>query len=193
MKETERRKRFFLIALQLINKKGYKAMTMRELATALDCDVSNIYNYVKSKHALLEQLLFEISNKFHHGISDIETSSYSPLEKLKAVIAMHVRLTVAHPYQVNLLVDDWRFLKEPRQQEFIDFRNNYEQKLKGIIQAGVASGVFKTTDIDFTTNCILSSIRWLYNWYAPNKMKANPVEIERQMIDFILNGIHLSE
>jgi len=69
MKETERRKRFFLIALQLINKKGYKAMTMRELATALDCDVSNIYNYIKSKHALLEQLLFEISNKFHHGIS----------------------------------------------------------------------------------------------------------------------------
>ena len=35
MKETERRKRFFQIALQLINKKGYKAMTMRELACLL--------------------------------------------------------------------------------------------------------------------------------------------------------------
>ena len=156
MKETERRKRFFQIALQLINKKGYKAMTMRELAKELDCDVSNIYNYVKSKHALLEQLLFEISNQFHQGMSDIEASNYTPLEKLKSVIAMHVRLTVAHPFQVNLLVNDWHFLKEPRQKDFIKFRTAYEEKLSSIIQAGVAEGTFKSTDIEFTVNCILS-------------------------------------
>ncbi len=189
MKETERRKRFFQIALQLINKKGYKAMTMRALAEQLDCDVSNIYNYVKSKHALLEQLLFEISHKFHQGMSDIEASSYTPSEKLKAVIAMHVRLTVAHPFQVNLLVNDWQFLKEPRQKDFIKFRTAYERKLSSIIQEGVAAGTFKSADIEFTVNCILSSIRWLYNWYAPNKTDANPIEIERQMIDFIFNGI----
>ena len=83
MKETERRKRFFRVALGLINRKGFKAMTMRMLAAELECDVSNIYNYVKSKHDILEQLLFEISGKFHEGIANITASNISPLDKLK--------------------------------------------------------------------------------------------------------------
>lgn len=189
MKETERRKRFFTTALELINEKGYKAMTMRELANKLDCDVSNIYNYVKSKHALLEQLLFEISNKFHEGMESINSSAYSPIEKLKAVIALHVRLTVAHPYQVVLLVNEWRHLKEDRQKAFIEFRDTYEQRLASIIQEGIEEGVLQSDNLEFTTNCILSSIRWLYTWYSPKDTSTNPVELERMMTHFVLNGI----
>ena len=189
MKETERRKRFFQTALQLIREGGFKAMTIQKLADALQCDRSNIYNYVKSKQELLDTLLFEISDKFHQGMSDIEQSSCSPIEKLKAVITMHVRLTVEHPYQVNLLVNDWRFLKETRQQEFVDFRTTYEKKLTTIIQAGIQAGDFKNTNTEFMVNCILSSIRWLYTWYTPSQQNVNPIELERQMVDFIFNGI----
>ena len=189
MKETERRKRFFQTALLLIKEKGFKAMTMRDLATALGCDKSNIYNYVKSKQELLDTLLFEISDKFHQGMSDIEASNYTPVDKLKAVVSMHVRLTIEHPYQANLLVNDWRFLKAPRQQEFIEFRTTYEQKLTGIVEAGIKSGDFKDIPTEFAVNCILSSIRWLYNWYTPDLPKVNSIELERQMTDFIFNGI----
>ncbi len=197
MKETDRRKRFFNTALQLIHEKGFKAMTMRVLADKLECDVSNIYNYVKSKHALLEQLLFEISNKFHEGIAIIETTENTPIEKLKAVIALHVRLTVEHPYQVTLLVNEWRNLrsddKHPKLQEFITFRNTYEQKLTAIIATGIEQGELSGENLEFTTNCILSSIRWLYSWYNPNNSAINPAELERLMINFVLNGVRKSE
>lgn len=193
MKETERRKRFFNTALQLIHEKGFKAMTMRDLAKELDCDVSNIYNYVKSKHALLEQLLFEISNKFHEGIATIETTDNSPLEKLKAIITLHVRLTVEHPYQVTLLINEWRNLRSndthKKLEEFIAFRATYEQKLKAIIAQGVEQGELSGENLAFTTNCILSSIRWLYSWYNPNNSSITPVELERLMIHFVLNGV----
>lgn len=189
MKETEKRKRFFQIALKLIAEKGFKAMTMRSLAKTMDCDVSNIYNYVKSKHALLEQLLFEISNKFHQGMIAIESSNYKPIEKLKAVIALHIRLTVENPYQVDLLVNEWRHLKPERQQDFVDLRNNYEQKLQAILAEGTDIGVFKIDNLDFTTNCILSSIRWLYGWYNPSNPSINPMELERLMTEFVFNGV----
>lgn len=193
MKETERRKRFFRVALGLINDKGFKAMSMRMLAAELECDVSNIYNYVKSKQEILEQLLFEISGKFHEGITNISTSVDHPLDKLKAVISLHVQLTIEHPNQVVLLVDEWRNLRSNKQhkklEEFITFRNTYEQKLQSIIAQGIKEGQLNDGNLEFMTNCVLSSIRWLYKWYTPEKMENNPVELEQLMIDFILNGV----
>lgn len=189
MKETLRRKRFFDTALRLINEKGFKAMTMRLLADELQCDVSNIYNYVKSKHALLEQLLFEISNKFHEGMTAIESSSYGPLEKIKSVIAMHVRITTEHPYQVALLTSEWRNLNTEKEKEFLAFRQTYEKKLQSIINAGITSGDFSDTNEEFLVNSILSAIRWLYSWYSPDENELNPIEIERLMTNFILKGI----
>jgi len=189
MKETEKRKRFFRVALKLINEKGFKAMSMRLLATELECDVSNIYNYVKSKHDILEQLLFEISGKFHDGMATIESSSDSSLDKLKAVISLHVRLTVENPYQVVLLVNEWRHLKPEKQEEFIAFRNTYEEKLQSIISQGMEQGVFKKGNVEFTMNCILSSIRWLYGWYNPNDNSITPDELKNWMTNFILIGV----
>ena len=189
MKETEKKKRFFKVALKLITDNGFKAMSMRMLATELECDVSNIYNYVKSKQDILEQLLFEISGKFHEGIEMIEASEDSPLQKIKAVIALHVRLTVENPYQVNLLVNEWRHLKPEKQQAFINFRDTYEQKLQAILIEGIQTGGIISENVEFTTNCFLSSIRWLYSWYNPDKRTIDPVELERLMTDFVLKGI----
>lgn len=193
MKETERRKRFFRVALGLINRKGFRAMSMRMLAAELECDVSNIYNYVKSKHDILEQLLFEISGKFHEGIANIAASTDRPIDKLKTVISLHVQLTIEHPNQVVLLVDEWRNLRSNQQhqklEEFIDFRNAYEQKLQGIIAQGIKEGQLNDGNLEFMTNCVLSSIRWLYQWYSPEKMDNNPLELEQLMTNFILNGV----
>jgi len=114
---------------------------------------------------------------------------------LKAVIALHVRLTVEHPYQVTLLVNEWRnlwFKKEKEREkfdEFISFRTNYEQKLTAIIAKGIEQGELSGENIEFTTNCVLSSIRWLYSWYSPDKTDMSPIELERLMTNFVLNGI----
>ena len=81
----------------------------------------------------------------------IKSSAYSPLEQLKAIVALHVRLTIENPYQVFLLVNEWKHLKPERQQDFIDFRTTYEQKLQSILEKGVQSGVFKIDNLEFTT------------------------------------------
>lgn len=188
MKNSTRQKEFQSAAIKMLSKKGYKAMTMRELAYEMDCEVSNLYNFVKSKQAILDRVLFEISNKFHEGIENIESSSYNALEQLKAIVAMHVQLTIAHPQQIQLLSNEWKHLEEKRKQEFMDLRESYEYKLKSILQKGLKEKSLAFSDIDFTMNCVLSSIRWIYDWYSPEK-NINPVEVEKNMIDFIFKGI----
>ena len=71
MGKMTKRERFLETSLKLINEKGFKATTMRDIAQKLNCEVANIYNYVDSKQSLLETYLFGISNEFHAAIDTI--------------------------------------------------------------------------------------------------------------------------
>lgn len=189
MEKKTTREKFQVETLKLFQQKGFKATTMRDIAKRLNIEAASIYNYVNSKQELLDRFLFDIANKFHQGITNIEGSSYSPLEKIKAIVGLNVRLTVENPYQVALLVSEWKQLKEPRLQEFIQNRTDYESKFRNVIKAGMDVGELRPMDLEIATFSILSSIRWLFSWYTPEKANINPIELEKQMIDFILKGI----
>jgi len=189
MDKNPKRERFIQEATTLLSEKGYKAMTMRELALRLSCDKSNIYNYIKSKQDFLDMVLFEVADKFHKGLSEIENSSYTALDKLKEVIRLHVRMTFENPQKMNIHANEWRFLDEDRKKIFIKRRRSYENKISNIVNDGISEGSFKNGDSEFLRNCILSSIRWLYTWNISEKKNLNPLEVEKHITEFILDGI----
>lgn len=189
MERKTNRKQFYHEALKLFHEKGFKATSMRDIAQKLDIQAATLYNYIKSKHEILEVLLFEVADKFKNGIEDISQSSYSPTEKLKAVIGLNVRLTVEHPYQVSLLVSEWKHLQDEKKMDFLANRDSYEASLKQIIQAGMEQGEIRSMNLEIAMQAILSSIRWLFTWYSVEKGSLNPVELEKQMVDFILSGV----
>lgn len=193
MKVTEKRVRFLQESLKLIHEKGFKATTMRDLAERMGFEVGNIYNYTKSKQALLENFLFGISEEFHAGIDQIIASSFSCKEKLRLVIRLHVQLTAQKPYEIALLVNEWRNLKEEdgKLQAFIKERNEYENKVKSIIQQGVKLNEFQPMDIEIATFAVLSCVRWLFDKYTQQADKMNPIELEKQLTDFIFKGLLL--
>lgn len=188
MDKNPKRERFFKTATLLLSEQGYKAMTIRELAQRLDCDKSNIYNYISSKQDLLDQLLFEIADKFHIGMKEIENSSYSPIEKIKEVIRLHVKMTFENPHKLHIHVNEWRFLSDDRKKVFVKRKKAYEKKIIEIIEAGIQEGSFKPGNKEFLKNCILSSIRWLYTWKVSEKDQ-NPIEVQKNITEFILDGI----
>lgn len=183
------RGQFIEESLKLFHQKGFKATTMRDIAQNLNIEAATIYNYIKSKQELLDQLLFEIANKFQTGIQNISASSYSPLEKIKLLVAMNVRLTVENPYHVALLVNEWKHLEEPRLTMFLENRGSYEHQFQAIVAAGIEQRELRSMELELATNAILSSVRWLFSWYTPEKANLNPIEMEKQMIDFVMKGI----
>jgi len=189
MDKNPKRERFFKAATELLSEQGYKAMTMRELAQRLDCDKSNIYNYISSKQDLLDQLLFEIADKFHKGMKEIDSSSYSAVEKLREVIRLHVQMTFENPHKLNIHVNEWKFLEEDRKKIFIKRRKAYEKKILDIVDTGIHEGSFKSGNTEFLKNCILSSIRWLYTWKVLEKKNQNPLEVQKNITEFVLDGI----
>lgn len=186
---SPRKKQFLDESLKMIHEKGYQATTMRDLAERMGFEVSNIYNFIDSKEALLESYLFQISEDFHTGIDHIMESSHSSTGKLRALISLNIRLTSTKPYQVGLLVNEWRNLKEPKLKKFVDRRAEYEEKVRLIISKGIISGEFRAFDLDIITHAVLSSVRWIYYWYTDHTQEANPIELEKQLTEFVLGGV----
>lgn len=189
MSISPKKERFLDEALKVIHEKGFKATTMRDLAERMGCEVSNIYNFIDSKQNLLENYLFDISEAFHDGIDQIIDSSYSSVEKLRSVIGLHVNLTVTRPFEVALLVNEWRNLNDEKKERFIKLRSGYQEKLNSIIQEGVDDKSIKANDINISSHVILSSVRWVYSWYTENPKAYNPIELQRQISSIVLEGL----
>ncbi len=189
MKKSTKKELFLEVVLKLIHKKGFKATTMRDIARELNFEVANVYNYIDSKQSLLEGYIFDTQDEFHVAIDAILDAAYAPSKKLQLVISSYIRITTKRPYEQALLVNEWRNLKEPRLQEFIVRRKEYENKLTHIIKEGVEQGQFRLLDVELATQTILGSLRWLYNKYLETESELNPLEIEKQLIAFIFEGI----
>ena len=184
-----KREEFITQSLKLIHQKGFKATTIRDIAECMNCDVANVYNYIDSKQGLLESHLFAINGEFHENVDKIIKSSYSPVEKIKKLISLYVHITVTRPLEASLLVNEWRNLKEPKLSEFIKERESFERKVKKIILEGIKDGAFRQMDPELATYTMLSSVRWLFNRYAGKKVKVNKVEVEKEIVEFVLNGL----
>ena len=175
-------------AARLFRKKGYSATSMRDIATAVGIKAASIYNHFRGKQELLQELLLNIAYLFEKGMAEIGNSSLPPAEKMEKLIGLHVRLTVEHTDAIALIAGEWMHLKDPVLTEYVTIRNTYEQDFKSIIEAGKSDGHFKEHDTEIILFSILSTMRWLYTWYSRNTAY-NQVELEKQMVDCLLNGI----
>ncbi len=184
-----RHKRFKQIALRLINRKGFKAMTMRDLAQEMGCDVSNIYNYTSSKSALLEDLLLGISEALHRGLDDIMSAQIDSIAKISALLRLHIQITVERPYEVALVINEWRHLQPSSKEEYISLRALFEKKVEILVRAGVDEGAFRDVDVRIIAGAILGTVRWIYNTYTQEGNTMNALDLHSELSRFVIEGL----
>lgn len=175
-------------AAYLFRKKGYKATSMKDIADAMDIKAASLYNHIKSKQELLSELSLEIAHAFTNGLTDIENSSLTGLEKLKKIVGLHVRLTIDHTDAIALVTSEWVHLEETYD-EYLSLRVAYENRFKKIIEACIEEGDIAEVQVDIAIFSVLSSLHWLYSWYSKNKDKIGAVELENQMVKCLIEGL----
>jgi len=182
-----RRQQILEEAGYLFQEKGYKATSMKDIAEQVNMEAASLYNHIKSKHEILGELLMYIAQRFEQGMKNINESSYSPFDKIKALIALHIRLTTENTHSIGLLTQDWKHLKEPHFTDFQTIRKKYSADFLEIIKAGMENGELKKANPEIILNSLLSSVRWLYDWYS-DEQNISPVELEIQITDLLVNG-----
>ena len=61
--------------------------------------------------------------------------------------------------------------------------------VRDMIKEGMEQEELRPMELEIATYSFLSSIRWLFSWYIEQGQSINPVELEKQITDFILKGM----
>lgn len=169
MKITDRKLEIITIAAQLFKEKGYSAVTMRDIAQAMNIKAASLYNHIKSKQEILVLIIIEIAEEFTNVMNEIVNSNDLVLTKIECVIQLHIDITLRNADALACLNNDWMHLTDDELQYFVKMRTEYEANFRKIISEGVLAGELKNCNQEVVVFSILSTLRTMYLWYNKTK------------------------
>ncbi len=175
-------------AASLFKEKGYSAVSMRDIAQAMDMKAASLYNHISGKQEILSTLILEVAEQFTVEMNTISSENISPIQKIKRVIEIHIDITVRYSENIATLNNDWMHLEGDYLKQVVKMREAYENNFRRIIQQGIAQGDIKPQHPEVILFSILSTLRTLYLWNEKRgKMDVNI--LKKDMVAVLINGI----
>jgi len=188
MKITDRKTEIISVAAKLFKEKGYSAVTMRDIAQAMDIKAASLYNHIKSKQEILVLIIIEIAEEFTSTMNEVVNSNESTIKKIERIIQLHIDITLRNAEALACLNNDWMHLADEQLIYFIKMREDYEENFRTIIKKGIADREIKNLNLEVIIFSTLSTLRTLYLWYGKKK-SPDPTVLKSNMIQVLLNGI----
>lgn len=187
-KKISKREIILSEAAKLFREKGFGGATMRDLAERVGIEAASMYNHIRSKDEILEEICFGIGRKYDEQLSVIDKTKISYPEKIEAIIAFHIQMIIEDGNAVSVLNNDWKFLNSEKMVAFKSMRNEYEKHLAEIITAGMEKGAFKKVNVSVALFTILSSLRWVELWYKPSR-GVTKEDLAKDISAILMNGV----
>jgi TetR/AcrR family transcriptional regulator, cholesterol catabolism regulator len=176
------------VAQNKFRMKGYRAVSMRELADSVGIEAASFYNHFASKESILKEICFRMAGAFFSGIEHVLVGEKKSDKLLQKAICSHVKVITENTDASAVFFHDWRYLSEPYLSEFKKMRKDYENIFRKILKEGMLNGTFEKQDETFAVLHIFSSLNWIYEWFDPEG-KLTPEQIGNQLAKLILNGM----
>jgi len=188
MKQESRKQEIVNAAAILFKEKGYSAVTMRDLATAMGIKAASLYNHIQSKQEILATIIIELAEEFTSGMNQIVRSDLSSIQKLENIISLHIDVTLRNADGLASLNNDWMHLEEENLLYFEKMRQEYEDNFRQIVKKGVDLGEITYNNIEIIVFSTLSTLRTLYLWY-PKQQNIDANILKKDMISVLLKGV----
>lgn len=154
--------KIFGAVLKISNRKGFKAMSMRDLSRESGLSMGALYSYFSSKDELLEILQHQrrsISERILKERVNAETTAQS---KLKAAIFTHLYLSEAMQPWYYFSFMEAKNLNKAERDKAVAGDLNLERVFENIIRQGQNDGVFRQRDPQLTASIIQAVLQ---DWY----------------------------
>lgn len=164
-------------ALELSNRKGFQAMSLRDLSAASGVSMGGLYAYFDSKTTLLGMILTEVTEQVRAVLSDPPAAARaSPAAHLDWLIESHLRLTEAMlPWFTFAFMEAKNFPAAERRRA-TDSEELTEGYFAAVIADGIGTGAFRPE-----TQPLLPALikPLLQDWYVKrSKYRRRGVAIE---------------
>ena len=163
-----RRRQIEDAASALFSSRGYAATSMRDIAKALDLQGGSLYAHIPSKEAVLAAIVEEAAEAFHAAVRPVAERGAPAAERLREMVAAHVRVVTGGRERAKVFLFEWTFLGEERRQAVTRSRAAYQGYFERVVAEGVAGGEFGAVDPRLAAVFILSAMNAMAYWYRPD-------------------------
>lgn len=188
MKAISRKEEIIQVASRLFYEKGYKTVSMRDIATAMEIKAASLYNHIHGKQEILSEIILKVAEEFTVGMEKVVDENSSAIKKVEKVIELHIDITVNHSEALAALNNDWMHLEDEDLKAFVKMREDYEENFRSIIKQGIDAGEIKPYHPEVILFSILSTLRTLYLWNQ-KRGKLDVNILKKDMVSVLIKGI----
>lgn len=186
---TNRKDEILDVAAQLFVEEGYNSVSLLDIAHAVGLSKTTLYHYFDRKETILGTIVVSTVQKLSEYVDQAVAKHQNPKDRLIAFMEAQAEFFENHQASFQVLLSRVANLHEPKMRDVaIEWRANYENTIRNIVQDGIAAGVFHTHNSNAVVRAIISSVYWMARWYRPNG-KQTPREIAREYAEIYLYGI----
>ena len=150
--------------MRLFARKGYAAVSMRQIAAEVGVQAGALYNYTPDKQSLLfglmESHLKELL-KARDGVNRPDGA----IAQLKEFVEFHIRFHLQRSDAVFIAYMELRNLTDENFETIETLRRTYEDALESILRDGVNEGVFDVPDTKIATLAVIAMLNGVNTWY----------------------------
>ena len=184
----DRKEQIYSTARSLFSERGYPATTVRDIAREMNMQAGSLYAHIDSKEDVLWEIVSRAASQFIAAVEPIATSNNRPAEKLRHMVRAHVDVLADNLDDATVFLQEWKFLGSERRDAIAEMRNRYENLYRHVIEEGIQSGEFASTDPKMAALLVLSAVNWMPQWYNPSG-PLSPEEVADTFVELILTGL----
>jgi AcrR family transcriptional regulator len=189
---SSRREQIEDVASALFSDRGYRATSMRDIASALDIQGASLYAHVASKEAVLASIVDRAAERFHQAVQPIALGPGTAGERLRRMIDAHVRVVADGRERAHVFLFEWTSLGPDRRERVARARDAYEDHFTRVIAEGVQAGELVHDDARLAAVFLLSAMNALAHWYRTDG-PLGPEAIARHYANLFLHGLVASD
>lgn len=197
-----------LAAAEVLQRNGYEAATMKDIAAAVNLTAASLYHHFRNKDSLLLAVLEMGLDVVSQQVEAIAASDLPGDEKLRAMICMHVvsltentAVGAAMIFEIPALMHikappkaaspaDWDAYESfvQRREAFFAGRARFEEMFRRVVREGIEQGTFRPVDVPIFVKTLLGAHNWVSVWYKPDG-RLSGAEIAERIADTLLTGV----
>jgi AcrR family transcriptional regulator len=178
--------KIFGAVLKIANRKGFNAMSMRDLSRESGLSMGALYTYFSSKDELVEMLQNQRRSISERILEKRLAEEETNLGKLKAGIFTHLYLSEAMQPWYYFSYMEAKNLSKSERAKAVASDLNMEQKIEALIANGQKEGEFRKRDSRLTASLIQAMIQ---DWYLKRyKYHQRNISVD-QYAEFLLEFV----
>lgn len=153
------------VAARLFRERGFDAVSIRDLGSALGMSSSTLYHYFQNKQEILYAITRRFMSDFNEALIPLADGPAPARERLCLMIAEHIRFVYRRRNDLLISTHFRMVLDEEQRAHIVALMRDYRHAIRVVIEEGIEEGSFKITDADLYSRLVLDLTNAEREWF----------------------------